>query len=149
MGYTILFAEDMPDDRIAVADFLRTREHHVIEVVNPKQAMECLAEHKTGMVHIDIIILDLVMPEDNPKGGVQVLTFMQAEGIIVPTIIASAWGYDGPAREAEEACPDAVRRVMTKTFLPDELLREIEDVLEQADASVDVGRATEAKAAKG
>jgi len=98
----LLFAEDNPEDRIPVARFLRAKGYRVVEV-----------------------IMDLVMPEDNPRGGEEILQFMHDNGIETPVILATAWGYDGPAQRAKSAYSQVVRCVLTKTFDSSELVAAI------------------------
>ena len=116
----LLFAEDNPEDRIPVARFLRAKGYRVVEVISPQQAKESLME-----AEFDVIILDLVMPEDNPRGGEEILQFMHDNGIETPVILATAWGYDGPAQRAKSAYSQVVRCVLTKTFDSSELVAAI------------------------
>ncbi|KKM23059.1 hypothetical protein LCGC14_1619010 [marine sediment metagenome] len=118
----ILLAEDDPGDRIPVAAYLRSKGHKVVEAVNPAQTIRCL---EAASDRIDAIVLDLIMPEDDPKGGEKVLEYMNHNDIMVPVILATAWGYNGPAEEARQIHPKAVKKVMTKTFLPAELHDEV------------------------
>jgi len=41
----ILFAEDNPEDRIPVANYLRDKSWDVTEVLDPDQAIECLKDN--------------------------------------------------------------------------------------------------------
>jgi len=123
---TVLFAEDNPDNRIPVACDLRNEGFDVVEVFNPKQAMMALAE-----MDFDLVILDLVMPESNPHGGEQVLKFMKGEKIRTPVILATAWGYNGPALRATDVYPAVVKSILTKSFSSEELLEAINAALAQ------------------
>lgn len=124
---TVLFAEDHPGDRIPIVDYLEaTNKYEVISVVNPQQAMKCLERYKS---EIDILVLDLVMPDNNPEAGERVLKFMKEKGIRVPYIIASAFGYDGPAERVKNIHKGMWRGTLTKTFLPTELVEMIEAAL--------------------
>jgi CheY-like chemotaxis protein len=126
MPNRILFAEDNAEDRIPVARYLRGQGWDVTEVFDPMQAIETLVENKD--TPFDAVILDLVMPENNPKGGEEVLEFMKKqEGGKPPTpvILATAWGYNGPAQRAKAVYPTAVKAILTKTFA----LKELSDAL--------------------
>lgn len=120
---TVLFAEDNPEDRIPAAEYLRRFGWRVDEVFDPTKAKESLRE-----ATFDVVVLDLVMPENNPKGGEEVLLFMKQRGIKTPVILATAWGYNGPAQRARNIYPEVVRRILTKTFPPSDLLAAINEV---------------------
>lgn len=126
MTRRILFAEDNPEDRIPVAKYLRSKNWDVTEVFDPKQAIEILKENKD--TPFDAVILDLVMPENNPKGGEEVLAVMKDLEVgrrPTPVILATAWGYNGPAQRARAKYPEAVKSILTKTFA----LKELTDAL--------------------
>jgi CheY-like chemotaxis protein len=123
MAKRILFAEDNPEARIPVAKYLRSRDWDVTEVFDPEQAIQILEENKE--TPFDAVILDLVMPENNPKGGEQVLAFIKKQdggNRQTPVILATAWGYNGPAQQAKAIYPEAVKAILTKTFALQELL---------------------------
>jgi CheY-like chemotaxis protein len=129
MPKRILFAEDNPEDRIPVAKYLRNKDWDVTEVFDPEQAIEILKENKDKP--FDVVILDLVMPENNPKGGEQVLRFIRSQDkhqrrqTPTPVILATAWGYNGPAQRAKAVYPEAVKSILTKTFA----LKDLSDAL--------------------
>ena len=125
----VLYAEDRPADRLPVADFLRAKGCEVTEVSNPDQAIDCL---KDGQEAYDVVVLDIVMPEGNAEGGEKVLDNMEQNDIISPVILATAWGYNGPAKRARDAHPSIVREIITKTFLPSQLYETIVHVLKQS-----------------
>lgn len=112
----ILFAEDNPRDRLPVTDYLRDKDCEVVEVCDPKQAQAALDEST-----FDVVVLDLMMPEGNIEGGKEVLKHMKQHGITTPVILATAWGYNGPAQDASRANPNVVKRILTKAFTPQEL----------------------------
>ncbi len=128
---TVLFADDERMDRVAQVDYLRAKGLEVIEVVDPEQAMECLLEHPDHIC-LDLVVLDLVMPRDNENGGMQVLEYMREHEKNIPVILATAWGFDGPALRVQEASGGAVREVLTKPFLPKELHAAILKLLEDS-----------------
>ena len=123
---TILVVEDNPADRIVRADYLRASGYEVIGVRGPAEAKQCLMDRRDS---IDAVVLDLVMPQDNPRGGEDVLRFMDEEGLRVPVILATAWGYSAPARRAKEAYPELVRAVLTKPFDLQRLISELGDAM--------------------
>lgn len=118
---TVLFAEDAPEDRVPAAKYLSRKGYDVVEVFDPKQAIESLKEAR-----FDVVILDLVMPEDNPQGGEEVLRFMKKHRIKTPVILATAWGNNGPALKARAIFPEIVCSILTKTFEPSDLLKTVE-----------------------
>ena len=125
----ILLAEDDPGVRVPLADFLRAQEFDVKEAINPRQAISALKA-----VRFNLIILDLIMPDDDPQGGEKVLHFMNTEknekNKGTPVILASVWGYNGPAQQAMNACPGAVKAKLTKPFPPEEMLDKIKKVMQ-------------------
>jgi len=60
------------------------------------------------------------MPEDNPKGGERVLKTIKEIDLkhnrTTPVILATAWGYNGPAQDASAIYPAAIKTVLTKAF---------------------------------
>jgi CheY-like chemotaxis protein len=132
--WRILVAEDDPAIRIPMARFLREQKYRntrfdVIEVYHPKQAQDALRDSKSDQA-FDVIVLDLVMPGNNPEGGRQVLEFMAGKEIYAPVIVATAYGYDGPADRVRQDF-SVVKGVLTKSFPLEELWKAIETVLEE------------------
>jgi len=128
---TVLYAEDEPGDRIPYADYLRAKGIQVIEATTPEGTMKCLELHP-DRVRIDLVVLDLVMPAGDIDGGRKVLAFMQKHGIMVPVLLATAWGFNGPAKRAKDAYPDVVAtRIMTKPFAPVDLHKAVTDVVKE------------------
>lgn len=130
MARRLLFAEDNPEDRIPLAKYLRSKGWDVTEVFDPEQAIDSLKEN--AETPFDVVILDLIMPENNPKGGEQVLEFMKKQDVqlhrITSVVLATAWGYNGPAQNAKALYPEAVKSILTKTFA----LKELSDALDKA-----------------
>lgn len=124
----ILVAEDDPAIRIPMARFLRRQMHEVVEVYHPVHAQQALRESKEEGERLDLIVLDLIMPANNPNGGREVLEFMRDENIETPVILATAYGYNGPADRARRDFP-TVKDVLTKTFPLEELQSLIEQVV--------------------
>ena len=106
--------------------YLRSKGWNVTEVFDPEQAIELLKENED--TPFDAVILDVVMPEDNSEGGEEVLAFIKKQDAgkrRTPVILATAWGYNGPAERAKAAYPEAVKATLTKTFA----LKELTDAL--------------------
>jgi CheY-like chemotaxis protein len=120
----ILYAEDHSGDRAPVAAFLRGKGLEVVEVFDPVQAIEVLA---TG--EFDAVVLDLIMPEGDPDGGLRVIRYMVDRNIQTPVVLATAYGYNGPANRVRSLHPDIVKDIVTKTFDPPELLAKIRTLL--------------------
>ena len=137
----VLFVEDHAEDRIPIAKFLRTKGWVVTEVANPQQAIECIDECDAASSPCNAIILDLAMPDDNPKAGEEVLAHMRVcdeekkriSGLPnlspIPVIIASAWGYNGLARRAKEVYPAAVWHTFSKPYGVQDLLTKLNETL--------------------
>lgn len=121
---TILYAEDDRGLRRAVACELREHSYEVFEAKDPDQAISALKQQD-----FDMVLLDLVMPEHDVKGGEKVVQFMRDSGIHTPVLLLTAFGYNGPAERAMRTYPGLIKGVLTKTFDPIELLHLIEQTL--------------------
>ena len=135
MKKRVLLAEDNPEDRIPLAKYLQGKDWDVTEVLNPEQAIEEIKENEK--TPFDVLILDLIMPEDNPKGGEQVLKFVKQMDArlsrTTPVILATAYGYNGPAQAAKAAYPNAVKCTLTKSFALADLLKAMHSACRTAD----------------
>jgi len=122
---TVLLAEDDPGDRIPIVDYLISKGLLVVQATTPDQTIRYL---EAGKDCIDVVVLDLVMPEGYVQGGEDVLANMDSHGILIPVILATAWGYNGPAERLSQIYSPLIQgRILTKTFLPSELHKEILD----------------------
>jgi len=113
----ILYAEDDRGLRCAVAARLRKEGHRVWEVHNGKLAQEAMLQEE-----FDIILLDLVMPSNDPKGGQKVLRFMKENAINTPVWILTAFGHNGLASEAKRTYEAVIEGILPKTFDPGDVV---------------------------
>ena len=81
----ILFVDDEEVLRFIASEFLKERGYHVLLAEDGKQALEMMAKYSDV---IDLMVLDLVMPE---MGGEEVLEVMKRDYSEIPVIIASGY----------------------------------------------------------
>ena len=115
---TVLFAEDSPGDRIPIAECLRQHGYYCVEATSCSGALRALVE-----LDFDVIIADLVMPDNNPLGGAELVLAAKKMQSKAKIILATAWGYDAPAQVVPRD------RVLTKPYSAKELLTAIAEVL--------------------
>jgi len=81
----VLIADDDEDSRMMLSFVLQEEGWEVYEACNGKEALEKVIEEKP-----DLLILDNRMPE---LSGVEVYQYLQAEGINIAVVLATAYGY--------------------------------------------------------
>ncbi|HEY9799924.1 MAG TPA: response regulator [Leptolyngbyaceae cyanobacterium] len=81
----VLIADDDDDSRIMLSFILQEEGWDVYEACNGKEAVEKVIEDKP-----DLLILDNRMPE---LTGVEVYQYLQAKGIDIAVVLATAHGY--------------------------------------------------------
>jgi two-component system response regulator (stage 0 sporulation protein F) len=81
----VLIADDDDDSRIMLSFILQEEGWDVYEACNGKEALEKVIEDKP-----DLLILDNRMPE---LTGVEVYQYLQAKGINIAVVLATAHGY--------------------------------------------------------
>ncbi len=81
----VLIADDDDDSRIMLSFILQEEGWQVYEACNGKEALEKVIEDKP-----DLLILDNRMPE---LTGVEVYQYLQAKGINIAVVLATAHGY--------------------------------------------------------
>jgi diguanylate cyclase (GGDEF)-like protein len=81
---TILIADDQKSNRGVLKSILNRPEYHMVEACNGREALDILGSQK-----IDLVILDLMMPE---VSGFEVLEQMQSDSAMkhIPVIVLSA-----------------------------------------------------------
>src|SRR4030095_10194348 len=82
----------------------------VVEAADGNEALRCLATS-----HIDLMLLDLTMPD---RDGYQVLKALQESGRVPPTIVVSA---DAQSLAAERVMQLGALGLVKKSFQPTEL----------------------------
>lgn len=85
MKRVVLFVDDEEVLRFIVSEFLKERGFHVLLAEDGKQALEMMAQYNDV---IDLIVLDLIMPE---MGGEEVLKVVKRDYPDIPVIIASGY----------------------------------------------------------
>jgi PAS domain S-box-containing protein len=119
---TLLFAEDNPDIRAITSDILIRSGYTVIEAVNGQDAVERFREHQD---EIQLIILDVVMPEKNGKEAYEEIQTMRHD---IKALFMSGYTGDvvmdrGVSKKAFDYIP--------KPISPNELLIKVREVLDR------------------
>jgi CheY-like chemotaxis protein len=86
----ILLVDDDAQIRASLGEFLKTQGHEVTVAANGKEAMKCLAEQQ-----IDLILLDIIMPEQD---GIETIMELNQK-TIRPKVIAISGGSVGLSQE--------------------------------------------------
>lgn len=110
----ILIADDEQNIRESISKFLKLENYEIIQSANGLSAKRALEEEV-----FDLVILDLKMPG---MTGLELLEWMQKEGLTPPVIMISAYGE---IRDAVNAMKLGARDYLTKPFDPEELLIKI------------------------
>ncbi|NWF35675.1 response regulator [Mariprofundus sp. KV] len=95
MNKLVLFVDDEEVLRFIVSEFLKARGYNVLLAEDGKQALEIMAKYSDA---IDLIVLDLIMPE---MGGEEVLKVVKRDYPEIPVIIAS--GYSAQSLDRKMA----------------------------------------------
>lgn len=119
----ILVAEDEPDIRNLVKTILEKRSYEVITVSNGVEAEEKIVTELP-----DFVLLDIVMPK---KGGFEVCKSIKnnKNTHFIPVVTFSVLGRTIDKEMSKEAGADGH---ITKPFLPEELLRQIQDYIQES-----------------
>jgi DNA-binding NtrC family response regulator len=88
MTSTVLIIDDMPDVRLSAQFLLSNHGYQTIEAESPQQGFELLKQHA-----VDLILLDMNYAMDTTSGkeGLEFLTRLRGDGILVPVIAMTAW----------------------------------------------------------
>jgi len=118
----ILVADDEPHIRRILGTFLEASGFQVDEVINGKEALECLE----GPDPYDLALLDIMMPMHT---GLEVLEAVRKlpHRERIPVIILTAKGQDA---DRDMAFSIGASDFMTKPFSPKKLLARINQLLE-------------------
>jgi len=120
-GRSILLAEDEPDIREAIAEFLEAFGLVVLQAEDGSDALEVAARHRGA---IDVLVTDLVMPK---MSGPDLASRLQEERPDLKVIYVS--GYTSEA-VGEHGVIDEDTVFLQKPFLLQNLMDTIRDVLE-------------------
>ncbi|NMN96252.1 response regulator transcription factor [Nocardiaceae bacterium YC2-7] len=123
----ILVADDDPVVREVVRRYLQRDGMTVIEAVDGPQAMAALAGSNRGGTHIDLAVLDVMMPEPD---GIAICARMRTEfKSNVPIILLTALGDEDDRVLGLQAGADDY---VTKPFSPRELALRVASVLRRS-----------------
>jgi DNA-binding NtrC family response regulator len=117
---TILIVDDEPAARFGVHRALESK-YKIVEADSARAARESIVRDRP-----DLILLDLVMPEE---GGLEFLRWMRAEGIETPVLVVS--GLDS-AKTAVEALQNGAADYIVKGYDIAELRKRVENILQMA-----------------
>jgi len=121
----ILVAEDERDIRELIGFTLRFAGYEVVLANNGQEAVE-----KAPGEQPDLILLDVRMPKMTGYEACRELkNDPQTEGI--PVVFLSAKGQEG---EIEEGLASGALEYIVKPFAPDDLTRQVEEILERTGA---------------
>ena len=119
---TIALAEDEDDIRAVIVRLLQRAGHTVVAAVDGMAALAAVREHRP-----DIIITDIGMPRMN---GFELCRAIRADPRLhdIPVMVVSG----AILRGDPEAIDAGVTTVVTKPFLPQAFLRQVEDLVVRA-----------------
>ncbi|MFX0094986.1 MAG: response regulator [Candidatus Hodarchaeota archaeon] len=118
--FSILVIDDSAFARRIVAKSIEDRGWNVFEAKNGKEALETL-----GNQRIDLILLDLTMPE---MDGRALLKEMQKEGLGIPVIVITA---DMQTTTHQEVMRLGVKKVFNKPIDQEILLKSILEIISE------------------
>jgi DNA-binding response OmpR family regulator len=121
----ILVAEDERDIRELIGFTLRFAGFEVVLAINGEEAIA-----KTPQEQPDLIILDVRMPGMTGYDACRILKDNPATGDI-PIVFLSAKGQEG---EIEQGLASGALEYIVKPFAPDELTKQVKDILRRAGA---------------
>ncbi len=130
----VLVADDEARMVRALSDFLTINNFHVLTAKDGKEALDVFYSHNS---HVDILLLDVMMPE---LDGFAVLEDIRDNCSMVPVIMVSAKGEDYDQVKGLNCGADDY---VSKPFSPSLLLARIESVLKR------VGKSTESEVTHG
>jgi signal transduction histidine kinase/CheY-like chemotaxis protein len=123
---TILLAEDSDDVRVLTSRILQERGYTVVQAIDGSSAVK-IAEQHVGIIHL--LITDMVMP-----GGMSGYDVYKAVLSLYPDIAALViTGYSGEL--AGESALNPKIPILPKPFTADDLLRRVNEVLQEREAS--------------
>lgn len=88
MGYQILIAEDLEDNRLVLKEILEDQNHQVWEAENGRAALQLFEERKEAPDPIDVVMTDIAMPE---MDGLRLLQTLKKQNPELPVVIISAF----------------------------------------------------------
>jgi DNA-binding response OmpR family regulator len=119
---TILVVEDDPGVRSMVADVLTSNGYRVITASDGKEAVETFREHQE---EIDLVILDVVLPEMSGRAVFERIRTMDAD---VPVVFST--GYAAETIDAAFLADNGLR-LIRKPYAPHDLRSAVRETLDQ------------------
>jgi two-component system, cell cycle sensor histidine kinase and response regulator CckA len=119
---TILVAEDNPDLRVLMGTILKPKGYTVIEATDGEDAVQRFIKNRDS---IDLIILDVVMPNKNGKEAHDEIRMVNPN---IKTIFMS--GYTGDV-VIDKGVLDSTVEFVSKPLSPSELLLKVREVLDK------------------
>ncbi len=123
---TILVAEDTAAVRTVVQRVLADAGYQVLTASDGRQALDCVQTH-----HIDLVLMDLVMPGMSGPDAARHIRRLRPE---LPILFTTGYAERGMLSEADAA------NVIRKPYRPDQLLRRIRKMLDPQPASLATSR---------
>ena len=120
---SVLYAEDDRDCRELFAFMLRQNDYQVYEAINGAQAVQIVRDEP-----IDLVILDVRMPM---MTGYDAARMIAEEAPHIPIMFLSAKGLQREVRKAYDCGPTVVD-YLVKPVTPDELVRRVDQILQDA-----------------
>jgi two-component system, cell cycle sensor histidine kinase and response regulator CckA len=127
---TVLVVDDEAIINEVAREMLETMGYHVITAQSGREALEIFRDKQQA---IDLIILDMVMPD---MGGRRTFELIHAMNPDIPVILATGYSIDG---EAKEIMNRGARAFLQKPFKMDDLSQKIRDVLRNRSESGHAG----------
>jgi CheY-like chemotaxis protein len=117
---TILLIDDEDVVRELARDILEAYNYRVLLAIHGNDGIRIFNEHQD---EIDLVILDMIMPE---KGGKQVFRELRAIKPDVRVVVSSGYGQDEYFHELFDA---GIQGFLQKPFVHSDLIRRVEDAL--------------------
>ena len=122
---TILLVDDDGYFRFALATELRAQDYLVISAEDGERALKMLQDSGEPALIIDLVITDLVMPR---KDGLSLCNEIRKLGRPVSVLVITGFMSD----ESEEMLREVgCTHHLEKPFTPDQLIKKIEEILEE------------------
>jgi PAS domain S-box-containing protein len=118
---TILVVDDEDTIRFLLRDLLQAKGYRVLEAANGREALQVYEEHREA---IDLVILDMMMPE---MGGRETYVRLRERDANIRTILSTGYAEDERARELMAM---GVKAFVQKPYRVEELAGVVRSVLD-------------------
>jgi CheY-like chemotaxis protein len=121
-GPRVLIVEDDPNSRHYLELILKNSGCRTATAVNGREALEFLRSHERHADRVDLMLLDIVMPE---MDGIELAELLHGEGQMPPTVVVTGTHHIQQKQRLRElgAC------VVEKPFTSEQLLDAVQRVL--------------------